>query len=213
MIFNYKKVEKQHYPTKTTPTIITIPKMNFIAIRGCGDPNIADGQYQNALKLLYPIAYTLKMSYKSDYQINGFFEYVVPPLEGFWWQEDIKGVDLNNKDSFKWISMLRLPEFVSKDDFNWAIEVTSKKKKIDFSSIEFLEYEEGLCVQCLHLGPFEREQVTVDKMHQFMNENGYELDINDSRFHHEIYLSDPRKSTPDKFKTIIRHPIRKDEAK
>ena len=183
--------------------------MNFLAVRGKGDPNEESGEYSKALEMLYTISYTLKMSYKGDYKITDFFQYVVPPLEGFWWQEDIKGVDLTDKSKFQWISVIRLPDFITKQDFNWAIEEATKKKKIDLSKVELVSITEGLVVQMLHVGPYDREIDTVKIMEQYMLENGYEYDFDEFRHHHEIYLSDPRKTVPEKLKTIIRHPIRK----
>lgn len=155
------------------------------------------------------VEYTLKMSYKTDYKIEGFFEYVVPPLEGFWWQENVSGVDYGNKDSFNWISVIRLPNFITKTDFEWAVENASKKKKLDCSKAEFITIDEGLCVQIMHIGPFDNEPETVAIMDAFLEENGYENDINENRLHHEIYMSDARKVAPEKWKTVIRHPIRK----
>lgn len=208
MAFDFKKEYKEFYLPSNKPVIVTIPKMNYIAVRGMGDPNIIDGEYQKAVGLLYGIAYTIKMSYKSNYKMQGFFDYVVPPLEGFWWQEGIMGVDYNNKETFNWISLIRLPDFVTKEYFNWAIEEATKKKKTDFSKVEFLTYEEGKCVQCMHTGPYEKEPETVDNMDRFANEKGYKIDINENRYHHEIYLSDPRKGNKDNLKTVIRHPIK-----
>ena len=211
MSFDYKKEYKEFYLQKNKPSIIKIPKMNYLAIRGRGNPNEENSDYKNTIGLLYGIAYTIKMSYKSSYKINGFFEYVVPPLEGFWWQDGIQGIDYNRKDELNFISIIRLPDFVTEDDFNWAIKEATKKKKQDFSRIEFLTYNEGLCVQCMHIGSYDDEQKTVDLMHNYMVENGYELDINDKRYHHEIYLSDPRRCDVSKLKTVIRHPIKKGE--
>ena len=208
MAYDYKKEEKELYPPKEDISIVNIKKMKFLAVFGEGDPNDEDGEYKKSIELLYPIAYTLRMSYKTDYKIPVFFEYVVPPLEGFWWQEGIKGVDLENKQNFKFISLLRLPDFISKKDFDWAIKRASEKKKIDFSKVEFLTYEEGLCVQALHIGPYNEEIKTVKKMHKYIKNNNYQLDINDNRFHHEIYLNNPLKTKPEKLKTIIRHPIK-----
>ncbi len=208
MIFDFKKEYKEFYAPKKKPTIVNIPKMNFLAVRGKGNPNDSDGEYIKAISLLYPIAYTLKMSYKSDYKIKGFFEYVVPPLEGFWWQEGIKGYDNTKKDEFSWISLIRLPDFITKKDFDWAIQTATIKKKTDFSKVEFFTYDEGLCVQCLHLGSYDDEPATTKKMEELTEEQGYSLDISDTRYHHEIYLSDPRKTDITKLKTIIRHPIK-----
>lgn len=209
MAFDYKKEYKEFYMPKDKPCIIEIPKMNFIAVRGKGNPNDETGEYQHAIRLLYGIAYTVKMSYKGSRKIEGFFEYVVPPLEGFWWQEGIKGVDYNNKETFKFISLIRLPDFVKKEDFDWAIKEATNKKKQDFSKVEFFTYDEGLCVQCMHMGSYDDEPATVELMHNFISKNGYEIDINEKRYHHEIYLSDPRKCEVSKLKTVLRHPIRK----
>lgn len=209
MAFDYKKEYKEYYLPKNKPVIATIPKMNYIAVRGKGNPNDDNGEYKNYIGLLYAIAYTIKMSYKSSHKIEGYFEYVVPPLEGFWWQDGTVTADYSNKDAFNFISLIRLPDFVTKADFDWAIEEATKKKKMDFSSVEFLTYDEGICVQCMHLGSYDDEPKTEALMHSFMAENGYALDITKSRYHHEIYLSDPRKCDADKLKTVIRHPIKK----
>ncbi|MCI7135729.1 MAG: GyrI-like domain-containing protein [Candidatus Limivicinus sp.] len=208
MAFDFKKEYKEFYMSKSVPEIVTVPKANYIAVRGMGDPNQEGGAYQSAVSILYAVAYTLKMSYKTDYRIEGFFEYVVPPLEGFWWQEGIDGVDYRDKSTFHWISVIRLPEFVTKKDFDWAVEEAARKKKLDCSLAEFLTIEEGLCVQIMHIGPFDHEPSTVALMDQYIAENGYANDMNEARLHHEIYLSDARKVAPEKWKTIIRHPIR-----
>lgn len=209
MPFDFKKEFKEFYLPKNKPEIITVPKMNYIAVRGKGNPNDADGDYQQAVGILYAVAYTLKMSYKSDYKIDGFFEYVVPPLEGFWWQDGITGVDYSSKATFNWISVIRLPDFITKDNFNWAVETASKKKNIDCSKAEFLTIEEGLCVQIMHTGSYDDEPRSVKLMDDFIKSEGYDNDLTDIRLHHEIYLSDPRKTSPEKCKTVIRHPIKK----
>ena len=210
MTFDFKKEYKEFYMPKGTPSIVNVPKMNYIAVRGKGNPNEENGDYQNTLGLLYGVAYTIKMSYKGDHKIDGFFEYVVPPLEGLWWQDDKDGsIDYDHKEQLNFIPIIRLPDFVTKVDFDWAIDEATKKKKQDFSRIEFLTYDEGLCVQCMHIGSYDDEPVTVESMHKFAEDNGYKLDITDTRYHHEIYLSDPRKCDADKLKTVIRHPIRK----
>ena len=208
MAFDFKKEYKEFYMSKSVPEIVTVPKANYIAVRGMGDPNQEGGAYQSAVSILYAVAYTLKMSYKTDYRIEGFFEYVVPPLEGFWWQEGVDGIDYGDKSTFHWISVIRLPEFVTKKDFDWAVEEAARKKKLDCSQAEFLTIEEGLCVQIMHIGPFDNEPSTVALMDQYIAENGYANDMNETRLHHEIYLSDARKAAPEKWKTIIRHPIR-----
>ena len=209
MAFDYKKEYKEFYMPKDRPSIVSVPPMNYIAVRGKGDPNQEDGDYKQAIGLLYGIAYTIKMSKKGDHQIEGYFDYVVPPLEGFWWQDGVQGVDYAHKETFNWISVIRLPDFVTREDFEWAISEAAKKKKEDFSKVEFFTYEEGLCVQCMHLGSYDDEPATVDKMHAYMTEQGYELDITAERMHHEIYLSDARKVAPEKLKTVIRHPIKR----
>lgn len=211
MAFDYKKEYKEYYLPKQKPQIVEIPSMNYIAVRGKGNPNEENGAYQQAIGVLYAIAYTLKMSYKTDYKIEGFFEYVVPPLEGFWWQEGVKGVDYSKKDSFCWISMIRLPDFITRADFDWAVQEATRKKKLNCSATEFLTVDEGLCVQIMHIGPYDDEPATVQIMDDYLKANGYVNDISADRMHHEIYLSDARKTAPDKWKTVIRHPIRKAE--
>lgn len=209
MAFDFKKEYKEYYMPKNIPQIVDVPKVNYIAVRGKGNPNEVDGTYQKAISVLYAIAYTLKMSYKTDYKIDGFIEYVVPPLEGFWWQDDIEGVDYTDKSAFNWISVIRLPDFISEEDFAWAVETATKKKKLDCSAAEFLTLEEGLCVQIMHLGSFDDEPATVALMDSYLAENGYVNDFTDTRLHHEIYMSDARKVAPEKWKTVIRHPIKK----
>lgn len=212
MPYDFKKEHKELYAPKTKPEIITVPKANYIAVRGSGDPNEEGGAYQQAISVLYAVAYTLKMSYKSDYKIEGFYEYVVPPLEGLWWQGDSDTVDYADKSSFQWISLIRLPEFVTKENFAWAVGTASEKKKLDCSPAEFLTIEEGECVQILHKGPFDTEPVSVAAMQEYLEQKGYVEDISDTRRHHEIYLTDARKTPPEKWKTIIRHPIREASA-
>ena len=209
MAFDFKKEYKEFYMPKNKPEIVEVPKANYIAVRGKGNPNVEGGDYQKAIGVLYAVAYTLKMSYMTDYKIEGYFQYVVPPLEGFWWQEGIDGVDYTNKDAFQWISVIRLPDFVTKQDFDWAVETATAKKKMDCSSAEFLTLEEGLCVQIMHHGAYDDEPATVALMDKYLEENGYENDFAEGRLHHEIYLSDARKVVPDKWKTVIRHPVRK----
>jgi hypothetical protein len=209
MPFDFKKEYKEFYMPKGKPEIVTVPAMNYIAVRGCGNPNEEGGDYKKSIELLYGIAYTIKMSKKGDHKIDGYFDYVVPPLEGFWWQEGVDGIDYSHKENFRWISVIRLPDFVTRSDFEWATEEATRKKKMDFSKVEFLTVEEGLCVQCMHSGSYDDEPATVSMMHEFIESQGYALDITDKRLHHEIYLSDARKVAPEKLKTVIRHPIRK----
>lgn len=209
MAFDFKKEYKELYLPKSKPGIIEVPQMNYIAVRGKGDPNDEDSEYKTTIGLLYGIAYTIKMSKMGDHRIAGYFDFVVPPLEGFWWQVgNNEGIDYARKDDFNFISAIRLPDFITKADFDWAVVEATRKKKQDFSKVEFLTYDEGLCVQCLHIGSYDDEPATVAKMHEFMIENGYELDVQNPRYHHEIYLSDPRKCAPEKLKTVIRHPIK-----
>ena len=209
MAFDFKKEYKEFYMPANKPGIVEVPKMNYVAVRGKGDPNDENGEYQSSIGLLYGIAYTVKMSCKGDHKMEGYFEYVVPPLEGFWWQEGTEGMDYSRKDRMEFISVIRLPDFVTKEEFDWAVEEATRKKKQDFSKVEYFTYDEGICVQCMHLGSYDDEPETVEAIHEYMKENGYELDITDKRYHHEIYLSDPRKTEASKLKTVVRHPIRK----
>lgn len=208
MAFDYKKEYKEFYMPPKKPTIVNVPKMNYIAVRGQGNPNEEDGEYKKAIGLLYGIAFTIKMSYKGTHKIEGYFQYVVPPLEGFWWQDNVIGIDYSQKEKFQWIAVIRLPDFVTKEEFDWAVEEATKKKKEDFSKVEYFTYEEGMCVQCMHIGSYDEEPLTVEKMHAYMEEQGYELDITEKRMHHEIYLSDPRRTSEEKLKTVVRHPIK-----
>lgn len=210
MAFDYKKEYKEFYLPKNKPEMIEVPAMNFVAVRGKGNPNEEDGAYKKAMNLLYGIAFTIKMSYKGKHKIDGYFEYVVPPLEGLWWMEGVRGMDCGRKEEFCWISMIRLPEFVTKADFDWAVREAAEKKKMDFSKVEFFTYEEGLCVQCMHLGAFDDEPGTIQGMEEYLLEQGYQNDITDTRLHHEIYLSDARKCSPEKLKTVIRIPAKKE---
>ncbi|MCI9362056.1 MAG: transcriptional regulator [Hungatella sp.] len=208
MAFDYKKEYKEFYLPKAVPGIVTVPKMNFAAVRGSGDPNAEGGAYKESIGLLYGVAFTIKMSKKGSHQIDGYFDYMFPPLEGFWWQDGVQGIDYARKEDFQWISLIRLPDFVTMEDFGWAIAEAEAKKQQDFSRVEFLTYDEGLCVQCMHIGAYDEEPLTVEVMHRYMTEQGYALDITEQRYHHEIYLSDARRTAPEKRKTVIRHPIK-----
>lgn len=208
MAFDYKKEYKEFYLPPKKPTIVEVPKMNYIAVRGQGNPNEEEGEYKKAIGLLYGIAFTIKMSYKGTHKMEGYFQYVVPPLEGFWWQENVKGVDYSHKETFQWIAVIRLPDFVTREEFDWAVEEATNKKKEDFSKVEYFTYEEGMCVQCMHIGSYDEEPLTVERMHAYMEEQGYVLDITEQRMHHEIYLSDPRRTAEEKLKTVVRHPIK-----
>lgn len=215
MPFDYKKEYKEFYLPKAKPGIIEIPPMNYLAVRGKGDPNLENSEYKQSIGLLYAIAFTIKMSKKSDYKIAGYFDYVVPPLEGFWWQDNLElqhsqsgVIDYSRKSDFNFISAIRLPDFVTRSDFDWAIAEATEKKKRDFAKVEFFTYDEGLCVQCMHLGSYDAEPETIKTMHQYIAEEGYVLDIQNPRYHHEIYLSDPRRCQISKLRTVIRHPIK-----
>ncbi|MCI1666279.1 MAG: GyrI-like domain-containing protein [Atopobiaceae bacterium] len=209
MAFDFKREYREFYLPPREPGIVDVPEMTYLAVRGSGDPNEEDGSYKRALDVLYSIAYTIRMSHKGDHAITGFYEYVVPPLEGFWWQKGRAGVDHTRKETFNWISMIRVPEFVTQDVFEWAKDEAERKKGIDCSLAELYDVREGTCVQAMHLGPFENEPETIDLMDEYAARQGYELDFNERRLHHEIYLSDPRRTAPEKRKTVIRHPIRR----
>ncbi len=209
MAFDYKKEYKEFYMPKNKPSIVEVPTMNYIAVRGKGDPNDENGEYKNAIGILYAVAYTIKMSKKGDHKIEGYFDYVVPPLEGFWWQEGVHEIDYAHKEKFCWISLIRLPDFVTQADFDWAVGTAEKKKGIDCSAVEFLTVSEGLCVQIMHIGAYDDEPKSIKIMDDFIEANGYENDLNSNRLHHEIYLSDARRTAPEKLKTVIRHPIKR----
>ena len=208
MPFDYKKEYKEFYLPSKTPGIVTVPAMNFLAVRGQGDPNEEGGTYKQALELLYAVAFTIKMSKLGQHRLEGYFDYVVPPLEGLWWQEGVHGVDYSRKADFRWISLIRLPEFVTKEVFDWAIREAAEKKQRDFTAVEFFPWEEGLCVQCMHIGPYDNEPATVAAMKAFAAEQGYASDFSQGRFHHELYLSDARRTQPEKLKTVIRQPLK-----
>lgn len=209
MAFDYKKEYKEFYLPKNEPSLVEVPAMNYIAVRGKGDPNAEDSEYKQSIGLLYGIAFTIKMSKMGDHRIDGYFDYVVPPLEGFWWQEDTDGIDYSRKADFHFLSVIRLPDFVSEADFEWAVEEATRKKKTDYSKVEFFPYAEGLCVQMMHIGPYDTEPASIERMNRFLEERGYENDFTERRMHHEIYLSDARRVAPEKLKTVLRHPIRK----
>ena len=211
MAFDFKKEYSEFYMPKNKPQIVTVPPANYIAVRGMGDPNEEGGAYKAAIGVLYAVAYTIKMSKMGDHRMAGYFDFVVPPLEGFWWQEGVEGVDYSDKPAFHWISVIRLPEFVTKTEFDWAVAEAAQKKRLDCSAAEFLTIDEGQCVQIMHVGPFDDESASVALMDEYLRANGYENDFSDTRLHHEIYLSDARKVAPEKWKTVIRHPVRKAE--
>ena len=209
MAFDFKKEYKEFYLAKNKPQIVTVPPMNYIAVRGTGDPNEERGAYKTAIAVLYAVSYTIKMSKLGDHRIDGYYDFVVPPLEGFWWQDGVQGVDYTSKSSFHWISVIRLPDFVTQEDFDWAVAEATRKKKLDCSIAEFLTIDEGECVQIMHIGPYDDEPATVAVMDRYLAANGYENDFSLTRMHHEIYLSDARKIAPEKWKTVIRHPVKK----
>lgn len=209
MVFDFKKEYKEFYLPKSRPQIVTVPPMNYIAVRGKGDPNEEGGAYKTAIGVLYAIAYAIKMSKMGDHRIEGYYDFVVPPLEGFWLQDGMDGVDYTDKSAFNWISVIRQPDFVTKADFDWAVAEATQKKKLDCSMAELLTIDEGECVQVMHLGAFDDEPATVAIMDAYLEANGYENDFSATRLHHEIYLSDARKVAPEKWKTVIRHPIKK----
>lgn len=208
MAFDFKKEYKELYMPSTKPAIVTVPEANYIAISGKGDPNVEGGEYKQAIGKLFSMAYAIRMSHKGNCRIDGFYEFVVPPLEGFWWQEDADDVDYADKSAFNWISVIRMPGFVTKDVLQWAIQEVSRKKKMDGTNAEFLTVEEGICVQVMHVGSFDSEPDSIVRMDQYAKDNGYMIDINSMRLHHEIYLSDVTKVPVEKWKTVIRHPIK-----
>ena len=208
MAFDYKKEFKEFYLPPKKPQIVEIPEMHFVAVRGSGNPNAEDGEYKSAMQLLYGVAFTIKMSKLGDHRIEGYFDYVVPPLEGLWWQEGASALELAQKERFQWISMIRLPEFVTKQEFDWAVSEATRKKGLDFAHAEYFRYAEGKCVQCMHVGPYDAEGATIAAMEDFAAKNGFAPDCGDARRHHEIYLSDARKCAPERLKTVIRIPLR-----
>lgn len=208
MPFDFKKEYREFYLPSARPELVNVPPMNYLAVRGTGDPNEEGGAYKASIGLLYAVAFTIKMSKKGDRRIEGYFDYVVPPLEGFWWQPGVQGFDVTRKQDFHWISVIRLPDFVRREDYDWAVAEAARKKKLDLSAMEFLTVDEGLCVQMMHLGPYDDEPATVAKMDAWMAEQGYTADFSAARLHHEIYLSDARRVPPERRKTVIRHPVR-----
>ena len=208
MAFDYKKEYKEFYLPKKRPEIIEMPSMNFLAVRGMGDPNEEGGDYKISIGLLYGIAFTIKMSKMGNRKIEGYFDYVMPPLEGFWWQEGMREMDFTRKADFQWISMIRLPDFVKREDFQWAKNEAQRKKNRDFSRVEFMTFQEGLCVQCMHIGSYDEESATMEEMNRYLTREGFVLDFTEERRHHEIYLSDARRIAPQRRRTVIRDPIK-----
>lgn len=206
--FDYKKEYKEFYLPPKTPGIITIPEINYLSVQGKGDPNEPEGEYKAAVGMLYAIAFTIKMSGWAGHKMDGYFSYVVPPLEGLWKMAGNVPIDYAHKENFEWRAMIRLPEFVTKEEFDWAVSEATEKKQMDFSKVTYFTYQEGLCVQCMHIGSYDDEPATIQKMKAFFEEQGYAEDLSEKRLHHEIYLSDPRRTAKERLRTVIRQPIR-----
>ena len=187
--------------------------MQYLAVQGQGDPNQEGGEYKQDLQLLYSLAYTIKMSKKGSHQIKDYFDFVVPPLEGFWWQDGVEGIDYAHKEKFNFISCIRMPDFVTDDVLTWTKKEAAVKKGLDFSPVKLLTLTEGKCVQIMHHGSYDDEPATIDKMHQFITENNLKLDFSDKRRHHEIYLSNPQRTKVENLKTIIRLPVKEKKMK
>lgn len=210
MAYDFKKEQKALYMPKRKPSIVEVPPMKYVAVRGSGDPNLEGGSYKESIGILYAVAYTIKMSRMGDHRIDGYFDFVVPPLEGFWWQEGREGIDFSRKDLFQWVSAIRLPDFVTPEVLEWAKGEAVAKKGVDAGKAELLDVDEGLCAQVMHVGPYDDEPATIRALDAFVAAEGCELDVSSTetgRHHHEIYLSDPRRTDPAKMKTVIRHPI------
>ncbi len=209
MAFDFKRAYKQLYQPGREPALVYVPGMNYVAVEGRGDPNDPAGEYARALAVLYAVSYTIKMSKTGTRRIDGYFDYVVPPLEGFWWQDGAAGVDYSRKADFRWVSAIRLPDFVKQADFDWAVGKASRKKGLDCSGAKLMTVEEGLCAQVMHMGLYDDEPATIKRLHDFIEKSGCAEDFTPARRHHEIYLSDPRRTAPEKLKTVIRLPVRR----
>lgn len=206
---DYKKEYKDLYQPKRAPSIIEVPEMIFIAVDGSGNPNTSP-EYKAAMEMLYGLSFTIKMSKMNNTQPEGYFEYTVPPLEGLWYgsEVDFDGLNVTDNDKFRWISMIRQPEFVTEEVFKWAMDTLSAKKpELDLSKARYMRYTEGLCVQIMHIGSYDKEAESILKLKSFASEKGYKEDFSQGRYHHEIYLSDPRRCAVERLKTVIRHPI------
>lgn len=207
--FDFKKEYKELYMPDKKPTIIDVPEMLFLQVAGKGDPNTSP-DYKNALEILYGLSYTIKMSKMKGNQPAGYFDFVVPPLEGFWWLEDVnyRGGPILDKNKFGWISAIRQPDFVTKEVFHDAkIALQKKKPELDVSLASLKRIKEGLCVQIMHIGSYDEEPESIERMEQYAIDLGYKIEINEDRRHHEIYMNDARKTPKEKLRTIIRHPI------
>lgn len=209
MPFDFKKEHKELYIPKRKPEFIDVPPMSYVAVRGHGNPNIEGGAYKQSIAKLYAVSYTIKMSKMGDHRIDDYFDYVVPPLEGFWWINEDMAPDFANKDAFQWISCIRLPDFVTPEVLHWAIAEAEAKKDLDLSDVEYMTIDEGACAQVMHIGAYDDEPATIASLDAFVVENGFAPDFSDVRHHHEVYLSDPRRTAPEKCKTVIRIPVRK----
>ena len=207
---DYKTAYKELYAPKTTPSVVDVAPMTFIMVDGRGNPNDEEGEFQRAVELLYALTYTVKMAPKSGNTPEGYFEYVVPPLEGLWWMDDPEHADFQDKDKYCWTAMIRQPEFVTPAVFEWAAQEVRRKKKLDTGKARLEYFTEGLCVQCMHIGPFSEEPATIEKMEAYLAQWGLTRDLSDTRKHHEIYLGDPRKTEPSKMRTILRYPVRRE---
>ncbi len=206
MTIDFKKTDKNLYLPKDKPMIIDVPEMLFIMIDGKGDPN-NNQSYNEAVEILYGLSYTIKMSIKKGINIPGFYDYVVPPLEGLWWIEEGE-FDLKFRDNWLWTSMIRQPEFVTQDVFQWAVDSFHKKKPdLQVERAKLKTFSEGLCVQMMHIGLYADEPVTLEIMKEFMYSNNLVDETGNKRKHHEIYLSDPNKTEPNSLKTVLRHPV------
>ena len=207
---DYKKTEKHLYLPKA-PAIVEVPEMAFFAVDGQGDPNTAPA-YREAIELLYGLSFTVKMSRMGGEAPEGWFDYVVPPLEGLWWTEDpaFDGRAPADKSGFFWTAMIRQPDFVNEAVFLWARERLARKKpELNLDRARFWRWEEGLCAHLLHTGPYDAEPASIDRLEAFVREQGYEQDFTGGRRHHEIYLGDPRRTAPEKLRTVLRHPVRR----
>ena len=208
MPYDFKKEQRSLYHPGKRPALIDVPTMNYIAVRGQGDPNQPDSEYKRSIQDLYSVAYTIKMSKKGSHHIPGYFDFVVPPLEGFWWQDGDQGIDFTRKDRFHFVSCIRMPDFVDWATFNWAVQTASTKKQLDLTNVEFLTLDEGRYAQIMHVGTYDEEAATIAKLTDFVTQNDLQPDYSATRRHHEIYLSDPRRTKPENCKTVIRIPVR-----
>jgi hypothetical protein len=197
-----KQLKHLYSPSTAQISVVDVPAMNFVMIDGKGDPNKAP-EYQDAIEALYSISYTLKFMVKKEQEID----YGVMPLEGMWWTDNMAEFNINNKDDWKWTSMIVQPEYVSEGLFNRAVEQVANKKELpSLSRARFQSFHEGPAAQIMYIGPFADEGLTVEKIHNYIKDNGYVFDGLTQK-HHEIYLSDFRKTAPEKLKTIIRQPF------